>query len=233
MTTFVLVHGAWHGPWAWDRVVPLLHRAGARTVTPDLNAAADAGLHDHAEEVASALDAVHGPDSVFLVGHSYAGLAVREAADIRPDLVDHIVLVDGWAGAHGESLLDLAPPAFADAVHAAADERGAGRVVPPPAPSAFGVTDPADAVWLAQRLRPQPLRSFTEPTRLSGAVNRIPGTALCCRPHAYPFDRFAEAAGYRTQPLDAAHDVPLTDPETLAALLLHTASTGPVREQEA
>ncbi|WP_213453741.1 hypothetical protein [Rhizomonospora bruguierae] len=34
MTTFVLVHGAWHGPWTWDRVVPLLHAAGMRTLTP-------------------------------------------------------------------------------------------------------------------------------------------------------------------------------------------------------
>ena len=30
MSTFVLVHGAWHGAWCWDKVVPLLERAGHR-----------------------------------------------------------------------------------------------------------------------------------------------------------------------------------------------------------
>src|ERR1044072_814532 len=57
MTTFVLVSGAWHGPWAWDRVVPLLERAGARTVVPDLVYGRDVGLHDHVAQVVAAIDA--------------------------------------------------------------------------------------------------------------------------------------------------------------------------------
>ncbi|MFE9497500.1 alpha/beta fold hydrolase [Streptomyces collinus] len=232
MTTFVLVHGAWHGPWAWDRVARLLHMAGARTLTPDLDAAGEGGLHVHAQVVASSLGATHGPGGVVLVGHSYAGLVVREAADMRPDTVDHIVLIDGWAGADGESLFDLAPAPFVNAVRTAATERGGGRFVPAPSPAAFGVTGRADTAWLARRLRAQTLASFTEPTRLSGAVDRIPGTAFHCRPRTYPFDAFGAAVGYRTQPLDAAHDVPLTDPEALAGLLLHTASGRPVQEGE-
>ncbi|WP_201298014.1 alpha/beta fold hydrolase [Nocardia sp. CY41] len=101
MTTFVLVHGAWHGPWAWERVVGLLRAAGAHTVTPDISAVGDYGLHDHAAIVAAALDAVPGDEEIVLVGHSYAGLVAREAADARPEAVDHIVLVDGWAGRDG------------------------------------------------------------------------------------------------------------------------------------
>ncbi len=214
MTTFVLVHGAWHGPWAWDRVVPLLHDAGARTLTPDLSAVADVDLHDHAGIVTAALDSAL-PDDVVLVGHSYAGLVVREAADARP--VRHVVLVDGWAGGAGASLIDLAPAPFGTAVRAAA---GDGWRIPAPPPAAFGVTDPDDAAWLAERLVPQPLRTFTEPTRLRGAVDRIPGTAIHCVPATYAFEEFGAAVGYRTQALDGPHDVMLTDPERLARLLL-------------
>jgi pimeloyl-ACP methyl ester carboxylesterase len=94
MTTFVLVHGAWHGPWAWDRIVPLLHAAGARTLAPDLGTVGDRGLHDDARTVVAALDTVRREGELVLVGHSYAGLVVREAADARPDAVGHIVLVD-------------------------------------------------------------------------------------------------------------------------------------------
>ncbi|MGC7101330.1 alpha/beta fold hydrolase [Amycolatopsis lurida] len=109
VTTFVLVHGAWHGPWAWDQVVPLLHAAGARALTPDLSVPGDHGLHDHAEAVIAAIDKVQDDDDLVLVGHSYAGLVVREAADARPDTVGHVVLVDGWAGTDGASMFSLAP----------------------------------------------------------------------------------------------------------------------------
>lgn len=135
-----------------------------------------------------------------LVGHSYAGLVVREAADARPRAVDHVVLLDGWAGPDGASLFSLAPDPFVTAVRTAAEAHGDGRLVPAPPPAAFGVVHPDDAAWLASRLLPQPLRTFAEPTRLSGAVDRIPGAAVQCRPPTYPFERFGAALGYRTLP---------------------------------
>ncbi|MFQ6330014.1 alpha/beta fold hydrolase [Nocardia sp. CWNU-33] len=220
MTTFVLVHGAWHGPWAWDRVTPLLQAAGAHTLTPDLGADGDRGLHDHAAAVIAALDTVCRDDELVLVGHSYAGLVAREAADARPDTVDHIVLVDGWAGGNGASLFSLAPARFVEAIRAAAEASGDGRQIPAPPPAAFGIFAPDTAAWLAARLLPQPLRTFTEPTQLTGAVDRVPGTAIYCRPKTYPFGQFGAAAGYRTLAVDGPHDVMLTDPEPLADLLL-------------
>ncbi|MBF6300471.1 alpha/beta fold hydrolase [Nocardia amamiensis] len=220
MTTFVLVHGAWHGPWAWDRVLPLLHAAGARALTPDLGAGGDRGLHDHAAAVVAALDTVPRDDELVLVGHSYAGLVVREAADARPDAVDHVVLLDGWAGGDGASMFSLAPAPFVEAIRTAAATSGRGVEIPAPSPIAFGVADTDASSWLTARLRPQPLRTFTESTRLTGVVDRIPGTAIYCRPQTYPFDRFGEAAGYRTLAMNGPHDIMLTDPEALADILL-------------
>ncbi|MGN9841966.1 alpha/beta fold hydrolase [Nonomuraea sp. H19] len=217
MTIFVLVHGAWHGPWAWERLTPLLHQAGVRTMTPALTLEGDAGLDTHVHEVLTALDAAATVDEdVVLVGHSYAGLVVRQATDLRPDLVNHVILVDGWAGGDGASMFSLAPDTFVNAIRASADSRH----IPAPPPASFGVTDPDNARWLASRLRPQPLRTFAEATRLRGAVDRIPGTAIHCRPQSYPFDSFAGAIGYRSIALDGPHDVMLTHPQALARLLL-------------
>ncbi|MET8872060.1 alpha/beta fold hydrolase [Nocardia sp. NPDC004604] len=224
MTTFVLVHGAWHGPWAWERVAPLLHAAGARTVIPDLSTVGDCGLHDHATAVAAALDSTPDDDELVLVGHSYAGLVVREAADARPDAVGHIILVDGWAGTDGASMVDLAPEPFVASVYAATEARGEGWRIPAPPAAAFGIVDADIAAWLDARLLPQPLRTFIEPTRLSGAVDRIPGTAIYCRPQTYSFEQFGEALGYRTHALDGPHDVMLTQPEPLARMLLEACS---------
>lgn len=217
MTTFVLVHGAWHGPSAWERVTPLLRQAGARTLTPTLNLEDDAGLDTHVDEVLTCLDAAAtAGEDVVLVGHSYAGLVVRQAADQRPDLVHHIILIDGWAGGDGASVFSLAPEAFVKTIRAAARNRH----IPAPPPASYGITDPGDVRWLAPRLRPQPLRTFTETTRLSGAVDQIHGTAICCQPQSYPFDQFAAAIGYRTIAMDAPHNVMLTHPQELAGLLL-------------
>jgi pimeloyl-ACP methyl ester carboxylesterase len=225
---FVLVHGAWHGPSAWDRVVPLLRAAGVRTLTPDLSTNPDRGLHDDAATVVAALDDL--PDEVVLVGHSYAGLVVREAADARPDRVRQVVLIDGWAGPDGTSLFDLAPDSFEDAVRTAAAQSGDGSQVPAPPPAAFGVVDPTDASWLAERLVAQPLRTFAETTRLSAAVVEIPGVAICCTPPTYDFAHFGQSVGYRTVPIEGAHNIMLTDPVQLTQSLL-TAS-GFLQEQE-
>ncbi|MFD5635783.1 alpha/beta fold hydrolase [Streptomyces sp. NPDC127077] len=224
MTAFVLVHGAWHGPWAWDRVVPLLRAAGARTLTPDLGTPGDRGLHDDARTVVAAIDTVQQEGDLVLVGHSYAGLVVREAADARPDAVGHIVLVDGWAGPDGSGMFTLAPNTFVDAIRAVAETFGHGQRIPAPPPEAFGIVDTDNSALLAARLLPQPLRTFTEGTRLTGAVDQIPGTAIHCRPGTYPFDRFGEAVGYRTRALDGPHDVMLTRPEPLARMLMESAS---------
>ncbi|AQZ63433.1 salicylate esterase [[Actinomadura] parvosata subsp. kistnae] len=225
MTTFVLVHGAWYGPWAWERVAPFLHEAGVRTVTPTLTLEGDAGLGTHVQELVTILDQeAAGDGGVVLVGHSYAGLVVRQAADQRPGLVRHVMMIDGWAGGDGESLFSLAPDAFVTVISRSARASAGGRHVPAPQPERFGVTDPEDARVLARRLRPQPLRTFTEATRLSGAVDRIPGTAIFCHPPTFPFEQFGKAVGYRTLPLDGPHDVMSTHPREVARLLidLHT-----------
>ena len=36
LSTFVLIHGGWHGAWCWDKVVPLLEQAPHEVVRFDL-----------------------------------------------------------------------------------------------------------------------------------------------------------------------------------------------------
>ena len=36
MATFVLIHGACHGAWCWEKLVPLLEARGHKVVAPDL-----------------------------------------------------------------------------------------------------------------------------------------------------------------------------------------------------
>ena len=75
MTTFALVHGAFHGAWCWDLVRPELESRGHRTVAMDLPCDdPDAGNARYAEVVAGAIRDVG--DDVIVVGHSLAGLTI-------------------------------------------------------------------------------------------------------------------------------------------------------------
>ncbi|MFI0088189.1 alpha/beta fold hydrolase [Streptomyces bobili] len=91
MSTFLLVHGAWHSGRCWERVVPLLESAGHRAFAPSLTGYGDkahllgpeVGLDTHVEDV---LKLIHEEDltEVVLVGHSYAGLVVSSVANEVP-----------------------------------------------------------------------------------------------------------------------------------------------------
>jgi len=225
MTNFVLVHGAWHGGWCWERVTPLLERAGHQALTPTLTGLGDRaaeltpeiGLEAHVDDVLHVLRELAEP--VTLVGHSYAGLVVREAALRAPHKVQDVVLVEGWIGPGGRSLLELAPDWFADGMRDAALAEGDGWRIPVPDPAVVGVQDPADAAWLRDHLTEHPLKTFADPT--TGSEARLPGPrAIVATPGPIPFAEMACALGMPLQQIEGGHDLMVTSPRELAEALL-------------
>src|SRR5256885_11570395 len=83
MTTFGLIHGAWHGAWCWDRLVPELERQGHRAVAVDLPCDDPAATTmDNAKQVADSL--ADARDDVVVVGHSLGGLVAPVVPLLRP-----------------------------------------------------------------------------------------------------------------------------------------------------
>ncbi|HEX6498909.1 MAG TPA: alpha/beta fold hydrolase [Micromonosporaceae bacterium] len=222
MATYVLVHGAWHGGWCWRAVADRLRGAGHVVFTPTLTGLGErshlvtpgTGLRTHVEDVCGVLRYEDLRD-VVLVGHSYAGFVVREAADRMPDRVARLVMVDGWAGRDGESLDDRAPEYF----RAWVDTATVDGLIRPPRPSAVGVTEPDVAAWLTGLLTPQPRYTFAEPTRLTGAVDDLPCRAVLCTPAGIPFADWAREFGWSCVDLATGHDAMITAPDALTRLL--------------
>lgn len=103
MTTFALVHGAWHGAWCWERLTPLLRRAGHDVVTMDLPCENGAATFDtYADVVCAALNGRD--DDVVLVGHSYNGNTIPLVAARRP--VRHLVYLCAMVPDIGRSVFD-------------------------------------------------------------------------------------------------------------------------------
>jgi pimeloyl-ACP methyl ester carboxylesterase len=75
MGTVVLVHGAWHGAWCWDRVAA---RLDAMDVEHE---AVELPLQGLAGDIATTRDAiVAAGDGAVVVGHSYGGLVISGAS---------------------------------------------------------------------------------------------------------------------------------------------------------
>ena len=229
MSAFVLVHGAWHGGWCWDRVAPLLTAAGHTVHAPTLTGLSErahllsplVGLDTHVEDVVRVIDTL-GLTDVVLVGHSYAGQVVTAVADRRPAAIAQRVYLDAFVGEDGEAARDLLPETVEHHWAESAAEQGFGWLVAVRKLSVLGVTDQADVDWLTPKLTPHPWKTYTDPLRLTGAGAAVPAAFIECvswmRVFAGQADR-ARERGWPVHELETGHEAMVTAPKALAAVL--------------
>jgi pimeloyl-ACP methyl ester carboxylesterase len=114
MTTFVLVHGASHGSWCWDKVVPLLESQGHDVIAVDLPGntygefdvpTGQVTLSSYAKHVCKVLDQLDEP--VVLVGHSLGGLTVTQTAERRPDKIRSLVYLTALLFRDGTAMMPV------------------------------------------------------------------------------------------------------------------------------
>jgi pimeloyl-ACP methyl ester carboxylesterase len=230
VSTFVLVHGAWHGGWCWDRVTPMLRAAGHVVHTPTLTGLSErahllspqVGLDTHAEDVVRLLDVLDLRD-VVLVGHSYAGQIITAVADRRPARIAQRIHLDAFVGTDGEAARDLLPDTVARHWAEAAAGPGLGWLVPARSLSVLGVTEQTDIDWLTPRLTPHPWKTYTDPLRLTGAAEDVPGAFVECVNWMRVFRTQADRArdlGWPVRELDTGHEAMVTAPKALTDVLL-------------
>jgi pimeloyl-ACP methyl ester carboxylesterase len=166
MTTFVLVHGAWGGSYAWRDFANLLRADGHEVYTPSLTGLGershlggpDVNLTTHVTDVENVFK-YQGLSDVVLVGHSYGGMVVTGVADRVPELISHLVYSDAFLPKDGESCLDLG---------GAGGKEGA-RIVDGWKVQSMDrpVENPTPEQLHQMELRaPQPLATLTEPVSL-------------------------------------------------------------------
>ena len=234
MTTYVLVHGAWHGGWCWNKVTTLLRAEGHEVYTPTLTglgershlARPDLDLTSHVDDLVNVLyyEDLRG---VVLVGHSYGGMVITGAADKVPDRLANLVYLDAFVPKNGQALVDLLPPERRNAILEQASAREDGWLVPSMPAEAYGIRDEADLTWVQPRLLAQPLGTFTEPRRERNPhASPPPRTYIACTEGgtSQTFQPFAEGArkdpSWRFRELLTGHDAMITMPQELARLLL-------------
>ena len=228
MSTYVLVHGAWHGGWCWQFVRHMLHRAGHLVFSPSLTglgerkhlARADIDLETHIADVVQLLE-MEDLGDVILVGHSYGGMVVTGAADRTASRIRRLVYLDAFVPENGKCTLDYVVPERAARMREEGEK--VGSVTPPPL-SLWGITKQEHIDFIKPREVRHPYKTMSQPIRLAGNTARLPKTFVyCTSPATGSFDQFA--AKYRNDPiwkfyeLQTGHDAMILMPERVAEIL--------------
>lgn len=110
--TFVLVHGAWQAPYAWEMVKENLLKAGFRVSVIQLPGHGQDNtdhktlhMESYVKYVSNAITAIG--EKVILVGHSMAGMIISGVAEQIPDLIDKLVYIAAYVPANGQSAYAL------------------------------------------------------------------------------------------------------------------------------
>jgi pimeloyl-ACP methyl ester carboxylesterase len=227
----VLVHGGYHGAWCWDRLVPLL---GSSTLAVDLPGRGshpmnldDVTVEVSAESVVADIDAA-GFDRVVLVGHSLAGVTLPAIAHRLGDRALRLVFVSCLVVPDGQSVLTMTPAEQRPAV----DQRlrsGPGGVTTLSADHHRELlgNDLDEEQWsyVLAHVGSDSMHFFTDTVRWSAEVESLPKTYVrLLQDRAVPGPDQDEmirrlGPGVTEEAIDAGHEVMITRPAELAAIV--------------
>jgi pimeloyl-ACP methyl ester carboxylesterase len=233
---FVLIHGAWHGGWAWEGVTQCLIEAGHTAEAPTLPG------HEPTDDRAKItfdtyLDAItelllKQANPVILVGHSSAGFLLQSVAPKAREKIERLVFLNAWILPNGMAQFDLVPPDTAQGLIGAA-EASPQKSVPVIDEFVRNILmageDKLAQDKVLSRLVPQPLALFTTKIHTEAFNNLdVPKSVVYCRNDTSlppgTFLRMAEGLGqHDVIEIDGGHETLVTDPVRVADALVRAA----------
>lgn len=236
MTTFVLVHGAWSGAHGFRHVRQFLQAEGHQVFTPSLTGLGErvhlasplVNLSTHVRDVVNHL-MFEDLSDIVLVGFSYGGFVVTGALEHIADRVRHLVYLDAFVPANGESLSSHVRNEGRQTI-----EIGEEWLIAGPARD---FDDPVEGNWVKLRRTPHPRACFTEAVYLAKPLEEfrfsrtyIKATvAVESEPGGAAFWRAAKNAAaspaWRYREIATNHMVASNKPMETAQLLLEAANS--------
>ncbi|MBL6448993.1 alpha/beta fold hydrolase [Fulvivirga sp. 29W222] len=184
-STFMLVHGSWHGDWSWYLLEEKLTKAGHEVISVNLpghglqyNNASQITLSDYETAVVNALDQVQ--NKVILVGHSLGGLIISAAAEKRPNKVQSLVYLAAFLLKNGQSVMDVSVQDSTSLIFPSTTIDSENRIVhlsPGRIVDVFYEDAPKETVILSRKLlTPEPLLPLSTPLEITernyGSIDR-------------------------------------------------------------
>jgi pimeloyl-ACP methyl ester carboxylesterase len=212
----VLVHGAWHGAWAWDGVCAELARLGVAAEAVELP------FTGFPDDVTAAREAIEraGPGAI-VCGHSYGGFVISAAARDLP--VERLVYLCAFMVDEDENPWGMWFSQHVPLHDAIVDVAGRSGVDPAKAKSCFYAdADDATVEAIVPRLRTIPGNDGPAIDQANPAWREIPSTyVVCSRDRAIHPDVQRAMSRHATDVVEwnADHSPFVTKPAQVAALL--------------
>lgn len=113
MATFLLIHGAWHGSWCWEKIIPNLQSEGHIILSPDLPGRGCCKIPHSKIQLSTYVDFLKDlvkevSEPMIIVGHSFGGIIASQLAEEIPEKISHLVYVCGFLPQNGQSLMEIA-----------------------------------------------------------------------------------------------------------------------------
>lgn len=232
--TFVLIHGASHGGWCYDRVAAILRSQGHRVFAPTLAGLAERvsmdarhiNLTTHIDEVVALFEQEDLRD-VVLCGHSYGGMVIAGVADRIPDRISNLVFLDAVVPEDGKSMNDYVFPGWRVLpIVVSVWLFGGGHRLTPPPPAWFFKVNKADRAMVDRHLTSHPYATLTEKIRIGDNTDRIPNhTYIHAANWGNPqitrqYELAKQRKGWKVFEVPSGHDVMIDAPDDLARILV-------------
>lgn len=228
-TSVILIGGGGLGPWAWERVVPILETKGIWTFAPQLRATgndqtppATVCLSDWIEDTVTFIRE-NELSQVVLVAHSFAGYIAAGVIARIPAKIKKVIFLDAAIPEPGRSWFDVAGKHVESFMSNLATNGAIPFFSRPQLNHMYprnGICD-ADWAWMSSLISPQPIRTYSEPTasvQLDLGPDRL--IYIRCVQTEPPVAQINESTpGWTFRKLDACHWPMITHPEQTADLL--------------
>jgi pimeloyl-ACP methyl ester carboxylesterase len=219
--TYVIVHGAWGGGWAFRQLDGLLTADGHKIYRPTLTgqgershlASTNIDLSTHIQDIVNVIlyEDLH---DIVLVGHSYGGMVITGVADRVPDRIRQLIYVDAFLPLDGESA-NTARPSGGMSLNTT---------------NGFVTYRGFKTDRLPPHDVPMSARCFSEPISLKNqdAAKKIPATYILAVPSStnsvqdarfyFSYER-AKARGWPVLTIESDHNAQWSHPKELANML--------------
>jgi len=233
MSKFVLIHGAWHGKWVWEKLSKQLESRGHEVHSLDLpghglraDIRSKVKFNNYVDSIVSFINEKK-LKNICLVGHSMGGIVIPKVAERIPNAISRVVYLAAFVLEDNTSLADNCPQEVNEAFEKIASSRKDGCIVLPEdtARRMFcNDTTEEDSQFILRNLTPQPLSPFVEKIPMKNYYHMsVPKSyLLCTRDQALPVHIW-RGMSHRIkcdfEEFDAGHDCMVSQPLALSEIL--------------
>lgn len=231
-STFVLIHGSWHGGWCWDHTKKHITNRRYPVYAPTLSGCGERfqenevsfiDLHSHIKDIVEFIKEKN-LNNIILVGHSYAGLLLTEVSNALANRIKGLIYLDAYYVEAGKKGMDLWKPEQVEEANRLKDE---GYPFGDPLdPEMLGIIDTDLKESIRKRLTPHPLATYETIVEDENFETKlIPRIYIHCTqgplvPIFEPIKRKIKTLNWPITFFDGPHDMMITQPSELGDFLI-------------